>query len=209
MKGDAVKILKHETIYQGFARLDRYRLRHRLYSGGWSGDMDREIFERRHTVGVLLYDPQRDKLVLVEQFRLPCHLAGFPAWELEIVAGMVEYDGESAADLARREAKEEAGIEIIGELLPVHHYMPSPGACTERVEILCGRVDSKGAGGIHGLAAEHEDIKVVVLSATQALKLLRTDKIQNGLTAMALYWFAAHRATLRRKWRALPRRKRR
>jgi len=205
---DAVKILKHETIYQGFARLDRYRLRHRLYAGGWSGDMDREIFERRHTVGVLLYDPQRDKLVLIEQFRLPAHLAGFPAWEIEIVAGVIDHDDESAEDLARREAKEEAGIEIIGELLPVHHYMPSPGACTERVEVFCGRVDARGAGGIHGLAHEHEDIKVVVLTYTQAMKLLRADKIQNGLTALALYWLAVHRATLRRKWRSLPRKRR-
>jgi ADP-ribose pyrophosphatase len=198
---DAVKILKRETVYQGFARLDRYRLRHRLYAGGWSEEMEREIFERHHTVGVLLYDPQRDTVVLVEQFRLPAHLAGFPAWELEIVAGIVDHEGESAEDLARREAKEEAGIEIIGELLPVHRFMPSPGACTETVALFCGRVDSQGAGGIHGLAQEHEDIKVVVLSYRAAMKKLRADEIQNGLTALALYWLAAHRAELKRRWR--------
>jgi ADP-ribose pyrophosphatase len=132
---DAVKILKRETVYQGFARLDRYRLRHRLYAGGWSEEMEREIFERGRTVGVLLYDPARDEIILVEQFRLPAHLAGFPAWELEIVAGIVDHDGESAEDLARREAKEEAGIEILGELVPVHRFMPSPGACTEQVDL--------------------------------------------------------------------------
>jgi ADP-ribose pyrophosphatase len=198
---DAVKILKRETVYQGFARLDRYRLRHRLYVGGWSEEMEREIFERHHTVGVLLYDPQRDEVVLVEQFRLPAHLAGFPAWELEIVAGIVDHDDESAEDLARREAKEEAGIEILGELVPIHNYMPSPGACTERVAVYCGRVDSLGAGGIHGLAQEHEDIKVVVLSYRAAMKKLRGDEIKNGLTALALYWLAAHRAELRRRWR--------
>jgi ADP-ribose pyrophosphatase len=201
VKDDAVKILKHETIYRGFARLDKYRLRHRLYSGGWSGDMDREIFERRHTVGVLLYDPQRDKLVLVEQFRLPCYLADFPAWELEIVAGVVDHDGESAEDLARREAKEEAGIEIIGDLFPMHHYMPSPGACTERVEVFCGRVDARGAGGIHGLADEHEDIKVIVKTYDEAMALLRAGKIDNGFTIVALYWLAANRERLRRGWR--------
>ena len=201
MSDDAVKILKRETVYQGFARLDRYRLRHRLYAGGWSEEMEREIFERHHTVGVLLYDPQRDTVVLVEQFRLPAHLAGFPAWELEIVAGIVDHEDESAEDLARREAKEEAGIEIIGELLPVHRFMPSPGACTETVALFCGRVDSQGAGGIHGLAQEHEDIKVVVLSYRAAMKKLRGDEIKNGLTALALYWLAAHRAELRRRWR--------
>ena len=198
---DAVEILKRETVHQGFSRLDRYRLRHRLYAGGWSAEMEREIFERGKTVGVLLYDPERDEVILVEQFRLPAHLAGFPAWELEIVAGIVDHQGESAEDLARREAKEEAGVEILGELIPVHRYMPSPGACTETVEILCGRVDARGAGGIHGLAQEHEDIKVVVLSYRETMKLLRTDQIKNGLTALALYWLDAHRAQLRRPWR--------
>ena len=201
VSGDDVKIIQHETLYQGFARLDRYRLRHRLYDGGFSDEMEREVFERRHTVGVLLYDPRRDEVVLVEQFRLPAHLAGFPAWELEIVAGITDHDGESAADLARREAREEAGIEIIGELVPVHHFMPSPGACTERVAVLCGRVNAEGAGGIHGLKHEHEDIKVVVLSFRAAMKLLRADKIGNGLTVLALYWLAANRAGLRQSWR--------
>jgi ADP-ribose pyrophosphatase len=198
---DAVKILKRETVYQGFARLDRYRLRHRLYAGGWSEEMEREIFERGRTVGVLLYDPARDTVILVEQFRLPAHLAGFPAWELEIVAGIVDHEDESAEDLARREAKEEAGIEILGDLVPVHRFMPSPGACTEQVDLYCGRVDAQGAGGIHGLAQEHEDIKVVVLSYRAVMKKLRDDEIKNGLTALALYWLAAHRAELRRRWR--------
>ena len=198
---DDVKIIRHETLYQGFSRLDRYRLRHRLYNGGFSDEMEREVFERRHTVGVLLYDPRRDEVVLVEQFRLPAHLAGFPAWELEIVAGITDHDGESAADLARREAREEAGIEIIGEPVPVHHFMPSPGACTERVAVLCGRVDAEGAGGIHGLKHEHEDIKVVALSYRAAMKLVRADKIGNGLTVLALYWLAANRARLRQSWR--------
>ena len=198
---DAVKIVKHETIYQGFSRLDCYRLRHRLYNGGWSAELEREIFERGRTVGVMLYDPQRDLVVLVEQFRLPAHLAGFPAWELEIVAGIVDHAGESEEDLARREAKEEAGIEIIGKLIPIHRFMPSPGACTEQVDLYCGRVDAHGAGGIHGLAHEHEDIKVVVLSYREAMKKLRDDEIKNGITTLALYWLAAHRAELRRRWR--------
>jgi ADP-ribose pyrophosphatase len=198
---DAVQIIKRETVYQGFSRLDRYRLRHRLYGGGWSEEMEREVFERHATVGVLLYDPQRDSVVLVEQFRLPAHLAGFPSWQLEIVAGLVDHAGESLDELARREAKEEAGIEILGELVPIHRFMPSTGACTERVDAFCGRVDARGAGGIHGVAHEHEDIKVVVLSYRDAMKLVRSDKIGNGLTVLTLYWLATHRARLRREWR--------
>jgi len=199
---DGLEILKRETVYQGFARLDLYRLRHRLYSGGWSDEMEREIFERGSTVGVLLYDPDLDSVVLVTQFRLPPRLAGLPAYQLEIVAGIVDKAGESEAEVAHRETKEEAALSIIGDLERVHRYMPSPGACTEIVDLFCGRVDARNAGGIHGLAHEHEDIKVVVLPYREAMRQLRADQIHNGLTVLALYWLAANRARLRRKWKA-------
>jgi len=197
----AIEITGREIAYQGFFRIDRYRLRHRLYAGGWSGELKREVFERGNAVGVLLYDPARDALVLVEQFRLPAHLAGFPAWQLEIVAGIIDRPGESAVDVVRREAKEEAGLAIEGDVLPIHRYLTSPGGSTETVALYCGRVDSSDAGGIHGLADEQEDIKVVVESYDQTMALLRADKIDNGFTITALYWLAANRERLRREWR--------
>jgi len=201
---DALEILKRDTVYQGFSRLDVYRLRHRLYSGEWSGEMEREIFERGSTVGILLYDPDLDVVVLVTQFRLPPRLAGFPAYQLEIVAGILDKAGESEAEVAVRETQEEAGLTIIGAIEHVHRYMPSPGACTEIVDLFCGRVDARNAGGIHGLAHENEDIKVVVLPYREAMRQLRDDKIQNGLTILALYWLAANRSRLRRKWNPAP-----
>jgi ADP-ribose pyrophosphatase len=198
---DAVEILGRETVHQGFFRLDRYRLRHRRYAGGWSAELSREVFERGRTVGILLYDPRRDEVVMVEQFRLPPLLAGFSGWQTEIVAGRVDRADETEIEVARREAQEEAGLAILGELERIHRYMPSPGACTERFDLYCGQVDARGAGGIFGLAAEHEDIKVVVHGYHEAMKLLRADRLQNGPTVLALYWLAAHRARLRRRWR--------
>ena len=200
MSDTAIEILDRETAYQGFFRIDRYRLRHRLYSGGWSGEFSREVFERGHAVGVLLYDPARDTLVLIEQFRLAAHLAGFPAWQLEIVAGIIDRPGESAPEVARREAKEEAGLTIEGEVLPIHRYLTSPGGSTETVTLYCGRVDSSDAGGIHGCADEQEDIKVIVKSCDETMELLRAGKIDNGFTIVALYWLAANREGLRRNW---------
>lgn len=200
MSDTAIEILDRETAYQGFFRIDRYRLRHRLYSGGWSGELSREVFERGHAVGVLLYDPARDTLVLIEQFRLAAHLAGFPAWQLEIVAGIIDRPGESAPEVARREAKEEAGLTIEGEVLPIHRYLTSPGGSTETVTLYCGRVDSSDAGGIHGCADEQEDIKVIVKSCDETMELLRAGKIDNGFTIVALYWLAANREGLRRNW---------
>lgn len=201
MSDDNVRIIQHDLLHRGFFSLARYRLQHKLYAGGWSAEIEREVFERGRTVGVLLYDPARDEVVLVEQFRLAAHLAGMPAWEIEIVAGIVDHDGESAADLAHREAQEEAGIALIGEPEFVHRYMPSSGGCTEVVDLLCARVDARGAGGVHGLASEHEDIKVVVLSFAAAMRLVADDAIKNCATLLALYWLAAHRERLRRDWR--------
>jgi ADP-ribose pyrophosphatase len=201
MSDDALQILERETAYRGFLRIDRYRMRHRRYDGGWSAEIRREVMERGRAVGLLLYDPARDAVVLIEQFRLPAHLAGLSAWHLEIVAGLVDHAGESEAAVAKREAEEEAGLVVIGDLLPVHRFLTSPGATTETVTILCGRVDATEAGGIHGLADEHEDIKVVVKSADEAIDLARSGKIENAVTLLALYWLADNRAELRRRWR--------
>ena len=199
---DSVKIIQREDLHRGFFRLERYRLRHKLYRGGWSAEIEREMFERGRTVGILLYDPDRDAVVMVEQFRLAAHLAGMPAWELEIVAGIVDKDGESEIDLARRETREEAGLALIGEPIFLHRFMPSTGACTEVIDLFVGRVDAGNAGGIHGLADEHEDIKVVAMRFDEAMRLVRADTIKNGPTLVALYWLAAERERLRRAWQA-------
>jgi len=201
MSADEVEILDREAAYHGFFRVGRYRLRHRLYGGGWSAVLLREVMERRAAVGLLLYDPRRDAVVLVEQFRLPAHLAGFSSWQLEIVAGLVDRGNEAESDVARREAQEEAGLAVEGELVPIHRLLTSPGGSTEAVTLFCGRVDAGRAGGIHGLAAEHEDIKVVVKSYAETARLLREGGIENASTMIALYWLTANRAELRKRWR--------
>ncbi len=196
----SINLTHREEIYRGFFRLERYRLRHKLYRGGWSAEFEREIFERGRTVGILLYDPDRDEIVLVEQFRLAAHLADTPAWMIEIVAGIVDKEGESEIALARRETREEAGLELIGEPILIHRFLPSPGACTETIDLFVGRVDASRASGIHGVADENEDIKVVVLRFDEAMRHVRADAIKNGPTLLALYWLATERERLRREW---------
>ena len=200
MDEDSIAINERETVYRGFFRVDRFLLRHRLFAGGWSAELSREVFLRHDAAGILLYDPQRDEIVLIEQFRLAAHLAGFAAWQLEIVAGIIDSD-ESAATVARREAEEEAGLAVIGEVVPIHRFMTSPGGSTETVDLFCGRVDASAAGGIHGLAEESEDIRAVVKSYAEAMGLLNAGKIENGYTLLALHWLAANREALRRQWR--------
>jgi ADP-ribose pyrophosphatase len=197
---DSIAISDRRTAYSGFFRIDQFRLRHRLFAGGWSPELSREVFLRHNAAGILLWDPIRDELVLIEQFRLAAHLAGFAAWQLEIVAGIIE-TGESTADVARREAQEEAGLPIIGDLVPIHRFLTSPGGSTETVDLFCGRVDASNAGGIHGLADESEDIRVVVMSSAAALARVAEGTIDNGFTLLALHWFAANREALCLRWR--------
>ncbi|MGH7014050.1 MAG: NUDIX domain-containing protein [Stellaceae bacterium] len=195
-----VRILRKRTVYRGYFQLDRYTLRHRLYRGGMSAAMTREVFERGHTVGILLYDPRRDALVLVEQFRLPAYVAGFSAWQTEIVAGIIEDQREPPRTVAIREAHEETGIVLTGAPFLAQKFLTSPGGSTESFHLFCARVDARGVGGLHGLPHEHEDIRVKVKSFRAALDLARTGRIQNGPTLLALYWLAANRARLRRRW---------
>jgi ADP-ribose pyrophosphatase len=193
------QIVSIDTPFSRFLRVDVVRFRHKLFSGEWSGDRVYDVLRRGDAVAVILYDPERESVVLVEQFRLPALYAGLSPWQIESVAGLVDQD-ESYEEVARRESQEEAAIEPIGELIPIQRYMPSSGASDEAVMLFCGRVDSRGAAGIHGLPEEHEDIKVVVKTITEMQAMLDAGQIETGHTLICCYWLLRHRGRLRREW---------
>ena len=195
---DNVEIIDKTLRYKGFFEIVRYRFRHRLFAGGWSGEIEREVFERGHAVAVLPYDPAADAVVLIEQFRIGAFVGGMAPWQTEIVAGIIE-EGEAPEDVARREAEEEAGA-AIGALIPICRYLVSPGGASESVQLYCGRVDSKGLGGIHGLPEENEDIRVEVRPFAVALAALNAGAIGNAVTIVALQWLALNRERVRAAW---------
>ncbi|MDZ7853676.1 MAG: NUDIX domain-containing protein [Halomonas sp.] len=190
-----VDLAERRCLHQGFFRLEELHLRHRLFEGGWSGRVVREVHHRHDAVGVLLYDVERDNVVLIEQFRPGALDDPDSPWKVEVVAGLVKA-GESVAEVARRETLEEAGCEV-GELIELHTYYPSPGACDERVTLFCGLVDSRGLGGVHGLDEEHEDIRVHVLPFTRAWELLQAGRLDNAMSLIGFYWLVGERASLR------------
>jgi len=193
-----VDILQKEVCYEGFFRMEKYRLRHRLYNGEMSPVLERELFERGHAAAVLLYDPRRDALVVLEQFRIGAlEVEGGP-WLLEIVAGMIEH-GEVPAEVARREAEEEAGCHI-EQLLHICDYLVSPGGTSERISLYCGRVDSDGVAGIYGLDDEHEDIRVRVVPFTEVWAWFEQGQLNSASPIIALQWLAMHREVLRNSW---------
>jgi ADP-ribose pyrophosphatase len=160
--------------------------------------MSRELFERVSAAVVLPCDPARDALVLIEQFRVGAHAVGFAPWLTEPVAGILE-PGESPEEVARREAVEEAGCEI-AEFEPIGTVLSTPGICSEVLHLYCGRVDSAGVGGIHGLEHEHEDIRAFTLPLDIALERLAKGEYHKAITVMTLQWLALNRERLRKKW---------
>jgi ADP-ribose pyrophosphatase len=193
-----VRVLDDELAWSGHYAVRRLRLQYRSFSGGWAEPVTREVFERGDAVGVLPYHPETDSLIMIEQFR-PGALRGDDSpWMLELVAGVVER-GEDDAEVARREAREEAACELL-DLVPIATVFPSAGGCSEQVRLFCARAGSAAAPGVHGLPEEGEDILVHRVARRDALALLAADRIPNGHTLIALQWLHIHGDALRRRW---------
>lgn len=193
-----VKLLNQRDLYKGFFRMTEYRFKHRLFEGGWSEEVKREVFERGNAGVLLAYDPKRDEVVLIEQIRIPAYETSETPWLLEVIAGMVE-QGESPEDVVRREAQEEAGV-IVGRCEPIVSYLSSPGGTSERMHVYVGEVDATTAKGIHGLACENEDIRVHVVSREQAYLWVEEGVIDNAASVIALQWLQLHHIALRKRW---------
>ncbi|OTA17597.1 ADP-ribose diphosphatase [Xenorhabdus vietnamensis] len=193
-----VEVISQKTLYRGFFKVTEYQFRHRLFRGGWSETIKREVFERGHASVLLPYDPVRDEVVLIEQIRIPAIETSHTPWLLEVIAGMIE-EGENAEQVVRREAVEEAGIEV-KRCQPALSYLSSPGGTTERMNIFVGEVDASTASGIHGLEGEHEDIRVLVVSREQAYQWVERGIIDNAASVIAIQWLALHHEKIKKEW---------
>ena len=192
------KIINKEILYSGFFRMEKYCLQHTLYAGGWSAAINRELFVRGSCVAVLLYDPERDKVVLIEQFRAGAILQPDRAWLVEIVAGAIE-EGETAIEVAYRESIEEAGCEI-QELIVINEFYTTPGGASERITLFCGKIDSTKVGGIHGMDHEDEDIWVRSVDFDEAYRMIESNEIESAIPIIAIQWLALNKEKIRQKW---------
>ena len=193
-----VQILSKKTLYQGFFKMVKYAFKHKLFQGGWSEVVEREIFERGHAIAVLPYDPVLDEFVMIEQVRIGAFPTSSSPWLLEVVAGIID-EGETPEDVCRREAKEEADLDI-QKLHKALSYLSSPGGTTERLHIYIGLVDASDAKGVHGLEHESEDILVHRVPTSDALDWINQGKIDNAATLIALQWFAMNKQQILEKW---------
>jgi len=181
-----LQILNKEPLYKGFFQCNKYTLKHKLFSGGWSPEIQREMFERGHAAAVLPYDVENDSVVLIEQFRLGAMDTEQSPWLFELIAGIIE-PGEKSVEVIQREAEEEAGVTIESSQF-IMNCLLSPGGSTEHVDIYIGSVDSTKASGLHGLEDEGEDIRVHVVPRETAYQWVLEGKINNSATVIALLW---------------------
>jgi ADP-ribose pyrophosphatase len=185
--GSDVEILHRELVYDGFLKIEKFRLRCRIFEGGWSPVFFREVLHREQGVGILLYDPHLDKVLLVEQFRIGClEDSRNGPWALELVAGLLE-PGETPESVAIREAEEESGVSVT-RLLPVVEYYNSPGGSSEKLTVFCAGFNATVAGGIFGLPGEAENIRTVILDRQVAMDAIGSGRINNAMSIIALQW---------------------
>ncbi|OKQ03463.1 ADP-ribose diphosphatase [Haemophilus influenzae] len=197
-----IEILGEQTLYEGFFTLKQIQFKHKLFAGGQSGVVTRELLIKGAASAVIAYDPKEDSVILVEQVRIGAAYhpeSNRSPWLLELIAGMVE-KGEKPEDVALRESEEEAGIQV-KNLTHCLSVWDSPGGIVERIHLFAGEVDSAQAKGIHGLAEENEDIKVHVVKREQAYQWMCEGKIDNGIAVIGLQWLQLNYAQLQQSWK--------
>lgn len=191
------KTIKKKRNYDGHFKVDQLIVQHELFAGGLSKELIREKVSRQNAVAVLPYDPIRDEVVLVEQFRVGA-LDDDNPWLIEIIAGLVE-EGEDYQEVAHREALEEANCKL-EDLRHVASFFPTPGGFSELSHVYIGKTDAAGLEGICGLEEEGEDIRVHVVASDQAIDMLQQGKIRSAIPMIAMYNFMQLREVLHKEW---------
>lgn len=185
-------IRSRTPLYEGFLRLYRYQFEVENHAGGVR-HLAWEVMERGNAVAVLGHDPERDEIVLANEFRPGALAAGDYPYRDNLVAGAIEA-GETALEAAVREVHEELGLALTHPVLIHPGAYVSSGGTSEKIALVYGMVDTRQAGGVHGNPQEQEDILTVVLPAQELIRRVRSGGISDLKTLVAGYWFAEHHA---------------
>lgn len=192
-----VEIIDRQRVHTNFFAMDDIRLRHETFEGAMSGVLERSVFISSDAALVLPYDPQRDRVLLVEQIRLgPIGRHDPVMWQMEPIAGLVD-PGESPAAAAHREAREEAAL-TFRQLEQVGECYASPGATTDFFHLfvgLCDLVDTTQRIG--GAEEEGENIRSHIMGFDALLALAEDRRTANAPLTLLTYWLAHHRTRLR------------
>ncbi|POO53145.1 NUDIX domain-containing protein [Agrobacterium rosae] len=190
---DRVRLVSKETVWKRFVHLQTLVFEQKMPDGRVIR-IDREVHDHGSAAAILLFDPNKNAVVLVRQFRPAAFVNGDPSFMLEVPAGLIDDDQPDEA--IRREAMEETGY-AVNEVRYLFQSYASPGTLTEKVGLFYARVDlgeKAGLGG--GLATEGEDIDVLSIPLDQAFGMISTGEITDAKTIILLQWAMLNRAQL-------------
>lgn len=198
MSKTQVKIISRKKAFEGFHDLEEFVIQHTLDDAGtWSSNVHREVFHTGDAVNILMYNPEKDQLLLTEQFRVGAWAGGNEPWMLEFPGGLVD-EGEDLETAARREALEESGC-IVSRIEPVMAFHPSPASINETVHLFVAQYADAQDGAMLG-HDEGEHIRTRLINATDAFRMLKDGKIRHGMLIIALQWLMLNHESLRKKW---------
>ena len=188
--------LNIETNHKGFFILNTAEVSYRQYDGTMSPAVNREVFVGTEASIVLPYDPVRDRVLLVEQFRAGPFVRGDKApWMLEPIAGRVN-PGETPEEAAHREGFEETNL-TFSDLHTVAKVYASPGCNTEYFNIFLGITDlPDDIVGVSGLESEAEDIRSYLYSFDELMEMTDSYQAANAPLVLAALWLSRHRKRL-------------
>lgn len=147
----------------------------------------REVYERKNSAAVLLYNKEKKTVILVRQFRLPAWLSVPEEGMLtECCAGVMDEDDPEAC--IRREAMEETGYRLKDVSKVMESYL-SPASLTEKIHLFIAPYEEhmkEGKGG--GLEEEHEHIEVLEMPFDEAYAMIADGTQRDAKTIMLLQY---------------------
>jgi nudix-type nucleoside diphosphatase (YffH/AdpP family) len=184
---DFLRPIKTTTLSDKWGLVQRHEFELKRRNGEWQHQI-RETYDRGDGAAVLLCDRSDNSVILIRQFRYPAFYRGEDPFLIEVCAGQL--DGDDAETCARKEAVEETGYPVVGELIKAFDCFASPGSVTERLILFVGFVDTAADGAGGGLHEEGEDIEVLRLPFVKALQMVESGEIADAKTILLLQYAA-------------------
>lgn len=190
-----VLVHRHSRPYLGYFTMEEATLQHRRFDGSMGPVLHRSALINGHASVILPYDPVRDCVLVIEQFRAPAFFMGDPdPWLFEAVAGMID-PGESPEDAARRETREEANVDVT-ELFSAGAGYSSSGSSSEFLHLFVGIADLSAPASTGGLATEGEDIRSHIIPYAEFMDQLDQGKLKNVPLISIANWLGRNRDRL-------------